>query len=158
MRGMILAVAVVVLTACGPGEEGPAGPAGPPGPQGPQGPAGAGGVRIQQMQTCSGFADLSGSGNGYNLAHERYTFSDGSALATCEVAGGVLQTSSTQFYAASQVGAAVGGCLTVFDVDTGSSGHWEFEMRGTTSTAKYVDPGSAQNGRTFSIPCTARTP
>ena len=145
----LLAVSALCLstTAC----EGPIGPAGPAGPVGQPGSG------LKQQFICDGFADLVGDGRGFGLQHNIYRFHDGSVMTTCEVDGGMDQSSSTRLYKGDQNGAAPAACYLTFDADTSSAGYWEFRLseEEMASLATYHDTASALNGRVFRAPCKA---
>jgi hypothetical protein len=85
--------------------------------------------------------------------HELHAFTDGSALAYCEVSDGGASYGATTMYKAGTSGAAVGGCLVSYDVDTFNGGFWDFAMapsRGQSS-ARYTDTSSA-NGFAANLP------
>lgn len=95
------------------------------------------------------------STGGY-FEHSMYKFSDGSVMATCEVADNVYSISKTEFYKPSMSGAAVGGCIVFNDWDTtGSAGYWVFENNASanSSTATYKDSSSPQNLTSRTLPC-----
>ena len=144
LKMVVIAAVVFAMAACGPGETGPAGPQGTPG------------SGLTKIVSCTGFADSDGDKLGWNLVHEVYTFSDGSVLATCEVKGGNLSSSSVLMHRANTPGARAGGCIATRDDETdATSGIWIFALGsvGVASNAKYADPGSPTHGRVFALSC-----
>lgn len=153
MKRIVLAVFIAALSAC-EGPMGPPGPQGEPGTQGPSGPQGAPGMSFASALRCDGSITMA-NGLVLNLVHEAYRFSDGSAMATCEVWYPSFGNQSYNFWKKGTLGAEKGACFVAADVDSGSFGYWTFELASaTTSSAKYSDSGSTSHNRTFTIGCT----
>lgn len=156
---VVVAMLCLMLVACeGPqGVDGPQGPVGKTGPAGPPGKDGAPGTSLNINYACTGFADLTGTGQGYNFDYEFYAFSDGSVLTTCTIMGSASQATGINMYRRGSIGAGDGGCAAKFDADSASGGYWLFTITSTRSlaTAVYKDAQSSNNNRTFSASCTA---
>lgn len=159
MKHLFLMCSILAaLTACGPGEPGPAGPRGQIGPPGPTGPAGspgapgAPGARLALSTLCDENTPRAVGQRLLTFHHELHTFTDGSAIVYCEVADGGASYGATTMYRAGAAGAAVGGCVLSYDVDTFNGGFWNFMMAASRgqSSARYTDT-SAANGFTATL-------
>lgn len=167
-----------VFTACGvegpPGPVGPQGPVGepgapgpqgPPGPQGdvgPQGPPGSGGPStiLSSATICSGSGTLispSGTFVTHLFSHGIYTYADGSVITVCDVRIGGGGVSSTVVYPPSNPEGQRAACSVVRDVDSASFGTFTFNSPHPHATAavQYTDTQSTQNGKAFSLSCSA---
>lgn len=141
----VVAVSALCLAAC-------EGPAGPPGSDGKDGSG------LRSSTFCVGFFEVDSVGRGFDVAHGVYRYTDGSVLTTCEVSGGLTQTTGVYAYKSSQSGADSGGCVVTFDVDSSSSGFWDFSLRtgGAESIAKYSDKSSIHDLRFTVLKCTTK--
>lgn len=138
MRAMLVACAVV-LSACGT-----EGPAGPPGPKGEPGGS------LTATYFCS--AEISSQASAYYF---RYEFSDGGVITSCTIFDNEFEVGRTFVYGANQVGAQNGLCVLLRDADAPSAGYWTFNHATgqASATVKYVDPGSVNDGRVFTLSC-----
>jgi hypothetical protein len=127
----------VLLVGCG--VEGPQGPEGDRGPSGPVGPAGSSGQSVTSSSLCIRVTA------GANFYYQVTAYSDGAKLVTCEISDAGNTFGSTRYWRAGTVGASQDFCSLVYDIDTFSSGYWEFINRVVT----YRDVGSASNGVGF---------
>lgn len=136
MRSLLILVTMLVV-ACGPKEE-------------PEPP----GLPHATAYVCDGFAST-GGGFGLNITHLVYVFADGSVMTTCEISGGIDSNSAFRLFRAEDSGAALAMCTVTWDMDASSGGYWTFQTNTTrsTSTARYTDPNSADNGKTFPVDC-----
>lgn len=159
-QALAVAVLLVLGSGCGPGEQGPQGEPGAQGPAGTSGPAGAPGPKgdsgsgITNGRHCIGAAAV-GSGTQVIFEHTAYSFADHSVMVVCSVEWATSQSTNVFMHRAGTQGAAEALCATQLDVDSGSFGEWEFTFSGASSTAKYLDSGSAYHARVYSIPCTS---
>lgn len=144
-RLSLLTVALMsLITACGPGEQGPEGDPGP-------------GVNSAVAYICSGFADASGTGLGLYVTHAAWVFPDGGVMTLCAGEGNATQSSTFLMFRQTDKGAATASCAFTFDLGGGANGGaWSFAMNAArTSTAiTYKDVGHPASGRVFTIPCT----
>lgn len=152
MKSMFLLLALF-LVACGPGEPGPMGPAGPQGPPGWPGKDGAPGASVVRSWYCS--AIITPAWGAATLIHRVTDLSDGSVFTECELGLSDFSTSSSAFYAPTQVGARDASCILGTDIDAKSFGVWKFTFTNgaTTSTATYTDSASPYNNATYTLAC-----
>jgi hypothetical protein len=142
MRFLVALSLLLSLSACG-GLEGPAGPPGPPG---------APGVGLVESVTCTARQPIASSD--LTLDYQRYDFSDGSVMAVCSIRDGFYEYGSTSLYKPDQTGGTQGACAVAYDVDTPSSGSWEFSSGRDVGPVRYIDPSSAWNSHLVNLACT----
>lgn len=144
--GRVIAI-VFFLSLLGCGKEGPPGATGPAGAQGPAGSS----DQIESLVSC---ARIVGS---LYFRYQHVLFHNGDAFVSCGISNATGESAYSRMYDHSQVGAATGGCIITYDIDTATAGYWIFERSGSTASATYHDPSSAsdQTSDTFaSSECT----
>lgn len=121
------------------------------GADGKNGENGTSGISLSSTLSCTKIV------SSRSFAYKSATFSTGDVWATCSISDSLSEYSASVLYKASQNGAEDGSCLLTYDLDTGTSGFWEFTSS-PSKQAVYSDSGSANDGTTVSFSagdCTA---
>jgi len=152
MRSFLVLALCAVLTACGPGEQGPTGPQGPRGEPGP-----SVGVNKATIYRCSGVIAIEGLGRAA-VHHDAYIFPDGGMMTECLFNDGALSTSSFALYHSGSSDTA--NCALTRDLDTASAGFWNYNLNATrtSSVVLYEDPASPRHLSRYTVPCTRIDP
>lgn len=114
-----------------PGATGPQGVAGPTGPGAPTST-----VLVASHLRCSKVV-------GQFFEYDTTLYTNGMRFVECAVADSFVAITATALYGADQNGSITGGCLVGYDVDTNSSGFWNFTL--SPLRAQYNDTGSAND-------------
>jgi hypothetical protein len=173
-KRMLLSGVVLLLVACGPGEQGDTGPEGPqgeagapgaPGPQGPageQGPAGpmgpiSPGVSAVRIFTCGPtFVPLSTATSGVELGYTAYLFPDNGLMVECLVRSASYTNTKLHLFRPDSPGYSSGPCEVVLDLATPSFGRWSFAWAADKASVlgTYTDANAPYNGKTATVACT----
>ena len=152
------ALGVLLTLACVAACEGPAGPPGEVGEQGEQGPPGApgmdgddgaSGLDVVVSTRCSGRVRNTSGALLYSLGYSIVEYTSGAVWVSCSVANGATESSSSTFFAPTQVGATSHGCTVYSDGENGTFGWWDFSLGSTGYSATYNDVDSTNNGFEF---------
>lgn len=154
MKKVITLTVVISLTLflcdCG-GSKGDAGPAGAAGAQGQAGATGTAGLTVTSDIKCN----TTSSGLNLGFIYEIVQFTGGTKFVTCSIYSTSETHSQSHYWPTSQSGNTNGTCLLTNDVDTASSGYWNFSYSNGTAQAVYTDSSSVNNGATITFPsCT----
>lgn len=115
------------------------------GTNGSNGTNGTNGLTISSIKYCK---KTSGS---ITFDHNIVTYSTGDKWVYCAISNALDTFSASVMYLAAQNGATNESCIIVYDLDSASSGWWNFSLSGTTRTAVYSDAASASNGTTLTF-------
>lgn len=145
MRIGICAIAIMAVAGCG-GSPGPAGAAGAAGAQGLAGATDS----VSRVVYCSKVD----AGIGASLLYEYQVsvFASGDVFVSCVLGGANGQSSASEVYRSTQVGAATAGCSVIADVNNdNASGFWVFQISGATASVTYHDSGQAHDGYSYTF-------
>lgn len=158
-----LVLSVLLVASC-IGPAGPEGPVGPMGPAGPQGATGPTGLTVASTRVCIGNPDRPPDGGASpwgeitGMTYQVVRYLNGDVWVACSVLGKSTQTSTSAFYRASEVFAAMGTCRVVFNVslDTTRLGYWTFEEGTPDAHAIYTNPSGGADGLTVLLTSCSR--
>jgi hypothetical protein len=128
MRVLLLVVLALSTMACGPD------------------------VIIKEITYCD--AVLSAPWGVVSAFYEKTLFADDAVSIECSVDFSDVSAAGAGTYLPTQPGAESGSCFVTADIDTPSSGYWEFNhVTGNAANAIYKDPGGKYDKTVYALEC-----